>query len=84
MLESTESSALYLAINQIELAMVLHEQDLQPDRVTTLIRASAAWLADGGAFEQRELDGIKTWVSENRPDLSIDWSRSPADIVPAG
>ncbi len=82
--ESRESSALYLAINQIELAMVLHERGIEPARVTALIRASVEHLANGGAFEQRELAGIKEWVRDNRPDLAAEWSGESAEIAPSG
>ena len=68
--ESAEVNPLYLAINRFELAMVLHERDLEPDRVKSLIEASRGAMANGGAFEQQELEGVKAWIRDNRPDLA--------------
>jgi tetratricopeptide (TPR) repeat protein/predicted Ser/Thr protein kinase len=72
--ESAEVHPLYLAINRYELATVLHERGRDPERVEDLIRSSMGRMANGGRFEKKELDGIKEWISENRPDL--------ADVIP--
>lgn len=68
--ESAEVHPLYLAINRYELATVLHDRGIDPERVEDLIRSSAAQMANGGRFEKKELEGIKEWILENRPDLA--------------
>ncbi len=68
--ETAQVDPLYLAINRFELATVLHERDLTPTRVTRLIEASRASLESHPGFGDEQLESVREWIRDNRPDLA--------------
>jgi len=61
--ETSQIAPVYLAVNRFELATVLHDRELEPERVQQLLKLSRELLDGNPAFA----DAVREWVEENLP-----------------
>ncbi len=61
--ETSQIDPVYLAVNRFELATVLHDRELEPERVQQLLEVSRKVLDRSPAFA----DVVREWVEENLP-----------------